>query len=57
MSWMDHPEQDDRGPLTAEEERGMDPFCDWCGDETERWVMRDGLAVREPCPKCSGAEK
>lgn len=46
--------EDDQGPLTQAEVDGTDPFCGWCGDETERWVMQDGLAVKAPCEKCGG---
>ena len=54
------PWADDYGHLTAEEEAaehyGSDPFCTWCGDAAERWVIQEGRAVMAPCPNCTEGE-
>lgn len=52
--------EDDRDPLAgldwADADDTPDPFCSWCGDETMRWVIRDGVAVKAPCEKCTTGE-
>lgn len=51
---MSQPEIDDRGPLTDDDAQGMDadPICEWCGDTTYRWTIRDGQAARARCDRC-----
>ncbi len=51
---------DDAGPLDglawADMDEGADPFCEFCGDQGERWTIRDGLLVRAACDRCNREE-